>query len=63
MTDVIERLRDLSPGYGNVIADAVHEIERLREKVSYLEECIRAQDRLHGQPDASGSYNGTGSAY
>ena len=30
MSDILERLRDLSPGYGNVIKDAVEEIERLR---------------------------------
>ena len=30
MTDVLWRLRDLSPGYGNIIKDAVEEIERLR---------------------------------
>ena len=30
MRDVLERLRDLRPGYGNVVEDAIAEIERLR---------------------------------
>lgn len=37
MTDVLWRLRDLSPGYGNIIRDAVDEIERLREALKDIQ--------------------------
>lgn len=30
MPDILERLRDLRPGYGNVVDDAIAEIESLR---------------------------------
>lgn len=33
MTDILHRLRDLSPSYGNVIKDSVEEIERLRAEL------------------------------
>jgi hypothetical protein len=34
--DVLYRLRDLSPGYGNIIREAVEEIERLRTELAAL---------------------------
>lgn len=33
MTDILQDLRDLSPGYGNIIQRAVDEIERLRDRL------------------------------
>ena len=32
MTDIVERLRDVAPGYGKLRLEAAAEIERLREK-------------------------------
>lgn len=33
MTDILCRLRDLRPGYGNVVEDAIAEIERLQSRL------------------------------
>lgn len=61
--DILWKLRDLSPGYGNIIQEAVDEIERLRERLGprglevvgidgighYVNEKVKAEiERLRG---------------